>query len=160
MEFTKEELEEKVYHFQEKVGGHGETFAMFIRQPYADIISTGEKSIEIRSKWTSYRGDVLICSTQKHDYPNYQGGCCVGLAELYDIKPVSSLTDDEWKKTRVGRRHWNKIKDGWAWMFRNQRRIVEFPCRSKNKIAWINFIRDDIFVYPKYVIYDRPLESL
>ncbi len=131
-------------------------FALFLRQPYANDLSTGFKSIEIRSHGTSYRGEVLVCSTPTHEYPRMQAGCSVGIAELYDIKPVAELTDEEWNKTRVPRHRRKKIAGGYAWFFRNQQRIIEYPVRNpRRKVAWIDFIRNDIFAYPTVIYVDR-----
>ena len=39
--------------------------ALSVKQPYADLIYTGLKTLEIRSRPTNYRGDLLICSSKK-----------------------------------------------------------------------------------------------
>lgn len=134
----------------------GRALALFIRQPFATALSDGTKSIEIRSKFTAIRGNILICSTLLYDYPKAQGGCTIGIAELYDVKPVGELTDEEWEQTRVKDR--SKVKGGYAWFFRNQSRVIEFPAYSKNKIGYININLDDIYKYPKYVIYDKDIK--
>lgn len=38
--------------------------ALSVRQPWAHLIASGEKSIEVRSWQTDYRGKLLICSSQ------------------------------------------------------------------------------------------------
>lgn len=40
--------------------------ALSVRQPWADMICTTEKTIEFRSRPTKHRGDLVICSS-KHD---------------------------------------------------------------------------------------------
>lgn len=133
----------------------GRVFSLFVRQPFAQELATETKRIEIRDRRTKMRGDILLCSTQKYDYPNAQGGCSVAIVELYDIKPVGELTDEEWAQTRITKSKRRRIKAGWAWIFRDARRIIEFPVRSKNKITYIHFNLDDIFIYPKYVVWDK-----
>lgn len=39
--------------------------ALSIRQPWASMIASGRKTIEVRSWSTSYRGDLLICAGKK-----------------------------------------------------------------------------------------------
>ena len=131
----------------------GRVFSLFVRQPFASALCEGLKSVEIRSKWTAVRGNILICSTALHDYRNAQGGSTIGIAELYDIKPVGELNDEQWAMTRVTDRE--KVKGGWAWLLRNQRRVIEFPVHSHNKISYIDIILDDITTYPTVVIYDK-----
>ena len=141
---------------------HGKIFALFLRQPFADDLANGRKTIEIRSKCTPYRGRVLICSTTRYSYGGrnpMMAGCSVGIAELYDIMPVSELTGEEWEHTRVPIHRRMTVKGGWAWLFRDCKRIIEYPCRSKNKIAWVPFHEGDIFPYPQNVILDINLFS-
>lgn len=138
-------------------GKQGRMFALFLRQPFANDLASGNKTIEIRSKTTRYRGQMLICSTQKWWYKDMMPACCVGIAELYDIKPLSQLTLDDWRQTRVPVSRRKDIKGGFAWFFRDCKRIVEFPASSKNKIAFIDFNKGDIFPYPENVKLDVDL---
>lgn len=39
--------------------------AISIKQPWAKLIAQGHKTVEVRSWQTSYRGDLLICSSAK-----------------------------------------------------------------------------------------------
>lgn len=133
----------------------GRVFSLFVRQPFASAIARKDEHIEIRNTRTALRGDMLICSTQKHDFPNAQGGCTIAMAELYDVKPVHELTEKEWGLTRIQKSRRSDIQKGFAWLFRDIRRIIEYPAKSKNKIAYIKFNLDDIFIYPKYVIFDK-----
>jgi hypothetical protein len=41
--------------------------AISIRQPWANLIQIGEKTIETRTWSTEYRGDLIICSSKKPD---------------------------------------------------------------------------------------------
>lgn len=133
----------------------GRVFSLFVRQPFTTELAMGRKTIEIRSHRTKIRGDILLCSTQTYDYDNAQGGCSVGILHLLEIKSVSELTDKEWEQTRIPKTKRSRITKGWAWIFTNPRRVIEYPVRSKNKIAYIKFNLDDIFIYPKYVVLDK-----
>ena len=136
----------------------GNLFALFVRQPFASMLADGRKTIEIRSQPTDIRGDILICSTKSHDYPNAQGGCTIGIVELYDIKKTEELTDEEWEQTRTRKFDRRQLNKGYAWFFKNPRRVIEYPVmQPKNKIAYIKFNEDDLFVYPKIVKFDKPV---
>jgi hypothetical protein len=136
---------------------HDDYLAIFMRQPFAHDLSIGYKSIEVRDDYTTYRGDVLICSTPKYSYRNMEGGATIGLAELYDIKPVAELTREEWKKTRVPFFTWKTLKHGYAWLFRNQRRVIEMPINKKARghLCHVYYTNDMINPYPRYMLYDR-----
>lgn len=53
--------------------------ALSVRAPWAHLISTGRKRLELRSQRTHYRGPLLICASRKAS--NY--GCNVSCEE-YD----------------------------------------------------------------------------
>ena len=91
---------------------HDRWRALTVKQPYANDLVTaaykdengvvyGRKSIEVRSKKTSYRGDVLICSSAKPVYPGMESGVTLGLVELYDVKPIKEFTPEDWENTRI-----------------------------------------------------------
>lgn len=127
--------------------------ALAIKQPFAQAIIDGQRSIEIRRN-TEYRGDVLIIATKRPEVYGLQSGCSLGIVELYDTKPVQELTAEEWRHTRVPLEKRESIKNGTAWLFRNPRKVVEFPLpiiRTGECYA-----RKDFFVeYPEIVDFDE-----
>lgn len=94
--------------------------ALSVRQPWAGLIACGEKPIEYRSWKTSYRGDLLICSSsgveskqtmeeefpgmrfpqdfQKRFGPYFTTGVALCVVDLYRIKETWSMgyCDCEW----------------------------------------------------------------
>ena len=60
---------------------HDRWRALTVKNPYATQLVTAafedggfvyaEKSIEVRSKYTNYRGDLLICSSKNPDLPGF-----------------------------------------------------------------------------------------
>ena len=42
--------------------------ALTVRQPHAQLILLGEKTLELRSWRTHYRGPLLICAGARPDY--------------------------------------------------------------------------------------------
>jgi hypothetical protein len=71
-----------------------------LRQPYAELVVTGRKTIEIRSWNTKFRGEFLIHASKKIDKiaceeknmnPNSLIlGAILGKANLYDVKFYNS----------------------------------------------------------------------
>ena len=90
---------------------HDRWRALTVKNPFATQLVTaayedngviyGEKTIEVRSKSTTYRGDLLICSSKNPDLPGYENGVTLGLVELYDVKPVAEFTPLDWEQTRI-----------------------------------------------------------
>lgn len=140
--------------------------AIIIKQPFAsDLVTTGYiepsgttygvKSIEVRGCNTSYRGPILICSTDNPNIPGYECGATLGIVELYDVKPVSEFTDYHWDKTRVPKEKRGKIKHGYGWMLRNPKRVIEYPIKAKRGIRDIVYTKGEILKYPNSVELDR-----
>ena len=145
---------------------HDKFHALTVRQPYAQDLVTpkttaedgtiyGVKSIEVRSKPTKYRGKLLICSSKTPVYPNYMSGSTLGFVELYDIKPVSEFTDEDWNKTRIPVADRSKIKRGYGWLMRNPRRVVEYPVHGQLGIYTVVYDKGEIIEYPTHIVYDE-----
>ncbi|WP_281724468.1 hypothetical protein [Hoylesella shahii] len=136
--------------------------ALSVKQPFAnDLVniayedddgnSYGFKSIEVRSRCTSYRGKLLICSSQSPKIPNMQSGCALGFVEVYGVKRVKDFTDEDWDNTRIPRARRSEIKSGWGWLMRNPKRVVELPIKGQLGIFNIAFEKGDIVEYPRIV---------
>ena len=82
--------------------------ALSIRQPWASMIITGMKSIELRTWGTNYRGWLWIHSGKKPDLgalellgeapDRYQTGGLLGIALLSDVRKIE--TTQEWQALR------------------------------------------------------------
>jgi predicted transcriptional regulator len=59
--------------------------ALVVRQPYAEQIMAGEKSIEYRTWRTAHRGPLLIVASKRPIIGSLPVGCAVGIVELVDI---------------------------------------------------------------------------
>ena len=152
---------------------HDRWRALTVKQPYASALVTvggnrnfgeepnlkmytlGIKSIEVRSRATSYRGDILICSSAKPEIAGLISGATLGLVELYDIKPVSEFTREDWENTRIPEEKRKLIKGGYGWLMRNPRRVVEFPVKGQLGIYNLVYSKGVIFEYPQNVFIDR-----
>lgn len=130
-----------------------------IKQPWAELIARGLKKIETREWQTTYRGDLLICSSAKPaewlklrpgivhpekgtwcDAPDpgdedfeyfYHFGKAVCIAELHEIEP---MTIDHELDAMC------EIYPGaFAWHLRNIRRIKHFPVKGQLGLFEINY---------------------
>nr|DAV45471.1 MAG TPA: ASCH domain protein [Caudoviricetes sp.] len=140
--------------------------ALSVKQPFAnDLVniayedddgnSYGFKSIEVRSRCTSYRGKLLICSSKTPKIPNMQSGCVLGFVEVYGVKRVEDFTDEDWDKTRIPRARLAEIKTGWGWLVRNPIRVVELPIKGQLGIFNALFEKGDIVEYPQVCKVDK-----
>ena len=102
--------------------------ALSVHQPFASLIANGEKTIETRKWPTSYRGDLLIVSTQRVYQPNpdLPLGKALCVVMLYDCVP-STFDHAEAACCR--------IYDGaWSWLLEDIRPIEPFPVRGRQRI--------------------------
>lgn len=138
---------------------HDRFKALTVKQPYATRliraayrdeygIAFAEKSIEVRTKTTNYRGDLLICSAKSPVIPGMESGVTIGLVELYDVKPVSEFTEQDWADTCIPESERATFSNGFGYMLRNPRRVIEMPCNGQ--LGIYNFVtpKGDITEYP------------
>ncbi len=59
-----------------------------LRQPYAEWVISGKKTIELRSWNTKYRGKLLIHASGKHS--TLPTGAIIGSVELVDVKEYNN----------------------------------------------------------------------
>ena len=74
-----------------------------LKQPFADLLALGEKTIELRKWNTKFRGEFLIhasknididsCDRLDIDIDKLSGGAIIGSAFLYDVKVYSNQED-------------------------------------------------------------------
>lgn len=87
--------------------------AISLKQPWASWVAEGEKTIETRKWNTHYRGDLVICSSQKPATP--PAGCALCVVELYDTRPMR-------KEDETGA-CCELYPGAYAWLIRNVRKI-------------------------------------
>ena len=128
-----------------------------MKQPYADYLTNidwedsegnlhAKKSIEVRSRKTNYRGDILICSSAKPEVIGRMSGVTCGMVEIYDIKPVEEFTPEDWENTCIPED--KRPKKGWGWLTRNPRRCVEMDVKGQLGIYDLIMPKDDLTFYP------------
>ena len=101
--------------------------AISLKQPWANLVASGKKTIETRKWSTKYRGDLVICSSQKPKIEPYGKALCI--VELYDVKPMAKKDE---KKACI------KVHLGaHSWFLRNLRPIVP-PIPIKGSLGIYN----------------------
>jgi len=94
--------------------------AISVKQPWANTIATGKKTIETRTWKTSYRGPILIVSSRK---PAIEpAGCALAIADLVDCRPM--VKADE-RKACIG-----LYSGAYSWILENIRSVTPFPVKG------------------------------
>lgn len=93
--------------------------ALSIKQPWANMIAAGEKTIETRTWHTRWCGPLLIVSSKK---PAIEpAGYALAIAQLVDCRPMT-VADEVAACCKV---------NGWAWVLENVKRIEPFPVKGQ-----------------------------
>ena len=109
--------------------------AITIHQPWAELIITEKKQIEVRKWFTDYRGSVLLHVGLKTDEyaakiyntPSLFHGGFIGIFEISAIVPFD---EDRWIKWKDKHRDLGNYQSGlFAWIISNVKRF-EFPVMS------------------------------
>ena len=67
--------------------------AICLKQPWANLVMEGKKTIETRKWTTKYRGVILICSSQTPKIEPW--GCALGTVELDRIEKMEKRHEEE-----------------------------------------------------------------
>lgn len=137
--------------------------ALSVKQPYADLLTRvlfwdesgeyhAEKTIEVRSRNTNYRGDLLVCASAKPELPGRMSGVTCGFVELYDVKPIEQFTPEDWAATCIPEK--DRPRKGYGWMMRNPRRVVEMPIKGQLGVYNLIVPKGDITEYPREMALD------
>ena len=107
--------------------------AISIRQPFASLIATGEKTIELRTWYTHYRGPLLICATksatglspEERLLPRGVAVCIVELVDVLDPVPISS------KMSQAACCELLPGDEFFGWVFASPQLIQPFPVSGR-----------------------------
>jgi hypothetical protein len=95
--------------------------ALSIKQPWANMIVAGEKTIETRVWATAYRGRILLLSSKQ---PKVEpAGCAVCLADLVDCRPMTKR-DEEAARCEI-------YPNAVAWVLCNVEVIEPIPMKGQ-----------------------------
>lgn len=95
--------------------------ALSVKQPWANMIASGEKTIETRRWATDYRGDLLIVSSRKPEIA--PAGHAVAVAKVVDCRPMRR--GDERAACCA------MYSGAYAWILSEVRRVRPFPVKGQ-----------------------------
>ncbi|ESY13915.1 ASCH domain-containing protein [Mesorhizobium sp. LNJC394B00] len=82
-------------------------FALSIKQPWAELILLGRKTIEVRSWPTGFRGPLALHTGKKPDlealfkYPNINATYLGGFVGVTELVNVEMFTHSSWSRLRT-----------------------------------------------------------
>ncbi len=95
--------------------------ALSVKQPWANMIAAGKKTIETRTWSTKYRGPLLIVSSRS---PSIEPvGCALAVADLVDCRPM--IQSDEVRACC------KVYPNAYAWVLRDIRAITPFQVKGR-----------------------------
>jgi hypothetical protein len=94
--------------------------ALSIKQPWANLIAGGAKTIETRTWYTSYRGKMLIVSSKKPKIP--PAGYVIAIADLVDCRPMTK-NDEQAAMCEIYPR-------AYSWVLSNVVKLDPFPLKG------------------------------
>ena len=110
--------------------------ALSVRQPWANLIADGSKTIEVRTRPTRYRGPLLIVSTKRPAVP--PAGCALAVVNLVDCRPMTEADEP----AAMCKREPGQV--AWAWVLTDVRRIEPQPVLGKLGLFEAPIDLDDI----------------
>lgn len=95
--------------------------ALSVKQPWANLIASGRKTIETRLWSTAYRGELLIVSSKT---PRIDpAGCALAICTLVDCRPMT--TEDQEAACC------ERYPGAFAWVLRDLRRVDSWPVKGR-----------------------------
>jgi len=95
--------------------------ALSIKQPWANLIASGQKTIETRLWPTDYRGPLLVVSSKTPNIP--PAGYALAIADLVACCPMTKADEIA--------AHCARYPGAYSWVLRNIRKIPTFPVRGR-----------------------------
>src|SRR3989338_6773513 len=117
--------------------------ALSLKQPYAELVISGRKTIELRKWKTNHRGTFLVHASQSVDkeamqrfgYTTLPTGCILGTATLIDVKHY--VHEEEHKKDsdkHLATSTWGN----YGFLLENAKRFDK-PIAAKGKLNFWNY---------------------
>jgi hypothetical protein len=108
--------------------------ALSVKQPWANLIASGKKTIETRLWTTHYRGHLLIVSSKK---PKIEpAGYAVAFVELVDCRPMT-MGDEDAACCPI-------YPGAVSWILRNIRKLKPFPVRGQLGLYDVGVLESDL----------------
>ncbi|MFA5953903.1 MAG: ASCH domain-containing protein [Candidatus Shapirobacteria bacterium] len=122
--------------------------ALSLKQPFAELIVSGKKTIELRKWNTKFRGEFLIHASKipdkkamkKFGFEKLPLGCIVGKAKLIDVKNYKTEKEHMKDKNKhLANSFWGK----YGFILINPKRIKPFP--AKGNLNFWNFEHNNTY---------------
>ena len=123
--------------------------AITVKQPFAQWISDGIKTLEIRANPTNYRGKIIVTSNEYPKVDGYLSGAAVCVAEIVDCIKVKELKIEEWKGSLISEQDRKKYINHYAYVIKNARPIIEIPIKGNLGVWNLYISKGDLMEYPK-----------
>lgn len=95
--------------------------ALSVKQPWANMIASGEKTIETRTWPTAHRGEILIVSSRR---PYIEpAGMALAVTTVVDCRPMTP--EDEASACTT------PYAGAYAWVLANTRKLKPFPVTGR-----------------------------
>lgn len=117
--------------------------ALSIRQPWAELIVSGKKDVELRNWTDNYRGPVWIHTGAQIDNRAaahfqqselFRGGL-IGVADLTDIRLLTQRLFASWKDRHLDFSVFPFDRELYGWVFTNVCRLPSpYPCKGALKL--------------------------
>lgn len=110
--------------------------ALSLYQPWASMIARKQKTIETRTRRTSYRGELLICSSLKPEIPGLPLGKALCVVEVIDCRPMEPRDEKAAQCSFYDKR--------FSWILYNIRRIEPFAVRGRQGLFNVPVNREEL----------------
>ena len=110
--------------------------SLSLKQPFAELVVSGKKTIELRKWNTRFRGEFFVHASKSSDkkamekfgFSELPTGCIVGKVTLVDVKRYES-SEEFWsdKDKHLASMEWGI----YGFLLENAQRIKEIPCNGK-----------------------------
>ncbi|MAG27179.1 ACP synthase [Candidatus Pacearchaeota archaeon] len=110
--------------------------ALSLKQPYAELVVSGRKKVELRKWNTKFRGEFLIHASKIPDknamkafgFDKLPLGCIVGKAEITRVKKYQDVDEfNKDKELHLASQEWGN----YGFVLENVKRMKEVPCKGK-----------------------------
>lgn len=110
--------------------------ALSLKQPFAELVVSGKKKIELRNWNTKFRGEFLIHASKSPDkesmkkfgFETLTTGAIIGKAKLIDVKEYKTEEEQNRdKELHLADSSWGK----YGFILENAGRIKEIPINGK-----------------------------
>lgn len=101
--------------------------SLSVRQPWASLIASGMKTIEARSWYTTYRGELLLCASARPKTWGLPTGVAICLVDVVDCRTM----------TEADEAHAGCLCDGgdgvplYAWVLERIRPVEPVPVKGR-----------------------------